>query len=140
MALQVRQLCLILPLLANATLGQARIDAEVLYRRTHNSVVLLVPTDARGEPIAVGSGFLVGEGDAIVTNYHVIEGAAHIAVRTASGTVAVIDTLLAWDPAHDVVFLQSPITGPSLRPNSSAPDVGEDILTIGNPSGLQGSV
>jgi len=48
--------------------------ARSIAQSTSASVVLLATEDANGQPLSIGSGFVVGEG-VIETNLHVIEGA-----------------------------------------------------------------
>jgi S1-C subfamily serine protease len=102
-------------------------------------VVLLIGYDANNQPLALGSGFFV-KSDTIATNMHVIEGASSVKARYMSGDVATITTISGIDPDHDVVLLESPVLRLELPLQLSNPDVGEPVVVIGNPRGLEGTV
>src|SRR5262245_28051242 len=90
-----------------APAAQAESAREVAKRVTP-SVVLLVMQDDNGQPLSMGSGFMVREG-VIVTNLHVVAGAARGYAKLAgqkdklpvAGTVGV-------DPVHDLAVLSVP--------------------------------
>lgn len=116
------------------------IDAREIYKKAHQSVVLLVPLDQEGQPIAVGSGFFIGDGRIIVTNHHVISGAVTVRVQTVTGETFEVTEAIAVDPAHDIALLTAPQTGPPLELAMRTPTIGEEIVVIGNPRGLQGTL
>jgi 2-alkenal reductase len=90
-----------------------------------------------------GSGFVYdGQGN-IVTNYHVIEGADTVEVRFTSGYMAygeVIGTDLDSDLA--IVKVDAPVS--ELRPlplgDSTSLKVGQTVIAIGNPFGLNSTM
>ncbi len=49
--------------------------AQEIARRAFGSTVLLVTEDSNGQPLSLGSGFIV-RGGAVASNLHVVEGAA----------------------------------------------------------------
>lgn len=126
---------------ATPRVGGAREAPSVhdIYERARSSVVLLVGYDANNQPLALGSGFFV-KSDIIATNMHVIEGASSVKAKYMSGEVATITTISGIDPDHDVVLLESPIHQSGLPLQLSNPDIGEPIVAIGNPRGLEGTV
>lgn len=88
-----------------------------------------------------GSGVVVHQDGYIVTNYHVIEKASHIEITLNNkkeylaevvGTDPVTDLALLKIEANDLPFL---IFG-----ESDAVEVGEWVLAVGNPFGLQSTV
>ena len=87
-----------------------------------------------------GSGFVYdGEGH-IVTNYHVIEGADEILVTLANGQVYLAE-VVGSDPTNDLAVLRVD-SGVELPPplamaDSSQLRVGQFVVAIGNPYGLQ---
>ncbi len=94
--------------------------------------------DQRFETI-VGSGFLVESDGLALTNAHVVDGAASIAATLSSGE-RVPTRIVGLDPALDValVKLQVPGPQPTVRlGDSSSTKVGDEVLTIGNPVGLE---
>jgi hypothetical protein len=96
---------------------------------------------SRGE--IAGSGFFVDEQGRVLTCYHVIKGLKEIAVRTKSGRrfkARVIRTqpdadlaLLGLTPLPRQRFVRLPIT-------SAIPEIGAELIAIGSPLGLTGSV
>lgn len=88
-----------------------------------------------------GSGFIIDTEGHVVTNYHVIEGASAGNVITSDGVrhrIIVVGT----DPVADVAVLRiSDTSYPNLRfGDSNAVRVGEKVIAIGNPGGLDFSV
>lgn len=65
---------LMLFLFCYVTVATAQTPQQIA-QKTFHSTVLLVMEDANGQPLSLGSGFFVGEGQ-IATNLHVVEGAA----------------------------------------------------------------
>ena len=93
--------------------------------------------DRRG----VGSGFIISSDGLIVTNNHVIDGATTVTVRFADGSeheAVVIGT----DPLTDIALLD--IEGSALPTvsfgSSEAMRVGDEVIAMGNPFGLGGTV
>jgi S1-C subfamily serine protease len=81
--------------LAQPTAATQRLTLEELYRRTAPGVVELTvrqtTQDSFGfsqETGATGSGFVIDGQGHIVTNYHVVQGAATVTVRFADGSQA----------------------------------------------------
>jgi 2-alkenal reductase len=100
------------------------------------------PHDA-STPLGQGSGFVVDLEGHIVTNQHVIEGAEEIEVDFVSGHKAWA-TLLGTDPDSDLAVLKVDVPQEVLMPlplgDSSQTKVGEFVIAIGNPFGLQGTM
>ncbi|MEM7178431.1 MAG: trypsin-like peptidase domain-containing protein, partial [Pseudomonadota bacterium] len=95
------------------------------------------PSPASG----LGSGFVIGSDGYIVTNHHVIDGADHIMVRMSDRKEYVAEVVGA-DAQTDLALLKVEATGlPALDLADSAElRVGEDVIALGNPFGLGGSV
>jgi hypothetical protein len=115
-----------------------------LVRRVKPSVVAIATYDAQGEPIMTGSGFFLRPGQ-IVTNLHVIRGAQRCEIKTldGKGKVFPVAGLLATDEEGDLALLS--VDMPPDRPRATElaralPDEGEQIVVIGNPLKLEGSV
>jgi putative serine protease PepD len=93
---------------------------------------------------AVGSGVVIDADGAILTNNHVVATASGTTVQVtfSSGKTATA-TIVGTDPTHDLAVIRvSGVSG--LRPvtfgDSSALHVGDTVLAIGSPLGLDGSV
>ena len=92
-----------------------------------------------------GSGFAIEPGGAdegvVVTNSHVVDGAEQHVVRFQDGAETEVAVRLN-DPSTDVAILQLPSAPPAfLRLRSLAQvRVGEPVIAIGSPFGLDGTV
>ncbi|MGD1018720.1 MAG: trypsin-like peptidase domain-containing protein [Verrucomicrobiia bacterium] len=104
--------------------------------------MLLVLSDANGDEIATGTGFLVSNDGKLVTNYHVIENAANGAAKAENGDLFPIEGVLASDPKDDLALVK--IKGNDLRfltlGNSEKVEVGSRIAVIGSPLGLEATL
>jgi len=89
---------------------------------------------------AIGSGFIIGKEGLVLTNSHVVFGRNIIIVTLDDGNKAVAKVLGA-DPIFDLAVLQIP-TPPEGHPAANLGDsdtiqIGEEVLAIGNPMGLE---
>ena len=96
----------------------------------------------RRRSMALGSGFITDEGGYIVTNHHVIEGAAKISVRLHDEREFTAE-LIGADPKTDIALLRID-AGEALPAvtfgDSERVRVGDPVLVIGNPHGFGFSV
>ncbi|WHZ23005.1 MAG: HtrA protease/chaperone protein [Nitrospira sp.] len=90
-------------------------------------------------PQGSGTGFVWNKQGHIVTNYHVIYGADAITVTLADRTDYKAK-VIGVDPDHDLAVLQVQVHETALQPvvigNSQSLRVGQKVLAIGNPFGL----
>jgi serine protease Do len=91
---------------------------------------------------SLGSGFIYKENGIVITNYHVIEGATDISVIMSDGTQYKAK-LLGSDKKLDIAVLKiiSDKKFPFVKlGNSDDIILGESVIAIGNPYGLNNSV
>jgi S1-C subfamily serine protease len=102
-----------------------------------------------GEPqpeggTATGSGFLVDTEGHVITNSHVVEGADQVEVKLGSSETSYDAEVVGTDPATDVALLKVDAPADSLHPlslgDSSKIEVGDPVVAIGNPFGLDRTV
>ena len=91
-------------------------------------------TQRRGQ--ATGSGIVINNSGTILTNYHVVENAIKVTVSFEKGKT--IDArVVGKDPSNDLAVLHVSPEGTALHPiplgNSSAVQVGDPVLAIGDP-------
>ena len=114
---------------------------QQIAQKAFRSTVLLVMEDDNGQPLSLGSGFFVGDGQ-IATNLHVVENAARgYAKLVGQETKFNIEGYTAIDEKRDLIILKVPAYGTraiSLS-NSDFAQVGEIVYAIGNPRGLEGT-
>jgi hypothetical protein len=114
-------------------------DPKLLYARGRPAVVLITTSDASGFSIALGTGFAVSDGTKLVTNLHVIQGAAIVKIKTADNREYEIKYVSGHDAVHDLAILECPVRLPQFSVREEEPSVGDLVFTIGNPQGLEGS-
>jgi serine protease Do len=90
---------------------------------------------------AQGSGFVISSDGYVVTNNHVIDGAAKIQVSFDDQEKLDAD-LVGTDPRTDIALLKikSSKTFPAVKFTNTAARVGDWALAVGNPFGLGGTV
>jgi S1-C subfamily serine protease len=115
--------------------------AQEIAKKAFGSTVLLVIEDANGQPLSLGSGFFIRDGE-IASNLHVVEGAARgYAKLIGEKTKYDIEGITAVDPERDLVILKISARRSQALPigNSDAVQVGESVYAVGNPQGLEGT-
>jgi putative serine protease PepD len=124
-----------------------------VYNRSKQGVVDItvrsqVPTGpfgaGAGQTTAEGSGIVIDKKGDVVTNQHVVDGASTIEVRFADGTKASAD-VVGQDASTDVAVIRvKGVDAAKLQPltfgDSSKLSVGDGVIAIGSPYGLQGSL
>lgn len=128
-------------LLVTSRPTQAQVARQVA-QKAFPSVVLLVMEDSNGQPLSLGSGFLVRDG-VVATSLHVIEGAAKGYVKfIGKDTKHDIAGTVALDNRRDLVLLSvTGARGPLLTLGEAHQvQVGDEIYAVGNPQGLEGTL
>jgi S1-C subfamily serine protease len=120
-----------------------------LFSKIENSVVQVTATVNMTDPYgsSLGSGFIYDKNGHVITNYHVIAQALNtddIIVTFQDGS-AYNAKLVASDPFSDISVLHiEDISEAKLYPlqfgNSSQLNIGEQVVAIGNPFGLSGTM
>jgi len=91
--------------------------------------------------LAQGSGFIIADGGYVVTNEHVMSGATSASITTYDGKIHSV-TKIGEDINMDITLLKilSTSYSPLELENSNNVQIGEKVIAIGNPLGLQFSV
>jgi S1-C subfamily serine protease len=120
----------------SATARGPREIASTAFRST----VMLIMKDSNGDPITLGSGFVVGKG-VIATNVHVVAGSYSGVAKLVKGQGQhVIAGVLAADPAHDLVLVSVPdLQAPPLTLSGDRTVAGDKVYAVGNPEGFEGT-
>jgi serine protease Do len=117
-------------------------DLPTIINETKPSVVLIRTYTRDGKQLATGSGFFITDTGDIVSNRHVFQGAHKAEAETTTGKF-LITRVQDQDPANDLVRLSLGRTGRQFQPlrmSQSMPAVGEKIMVIGSPLGLESTV
>jgi S1-C subfamily serine protease len=97
--------------------------------------VVTIKTD-----ISQGTGFIIKEQGYVVTNYHVVSGATAAGVFTYDGDVHSTQ-LIGFNELLDIALLKIAGTFEEINlGDSDDVEIGEKVIAIGNPLGLQFSV
>jgi putative serine protease PepD len=95
------------------------------------------------ESAAEGTGFIYDMNGDIVTNEHVVDGASSVRVKLSDGSTYKA-TVVGTDISTDLAVLHIDAPASKLTPlalgDSSALTVGDGVVAIGNPFGLDGTV
>ena len=122
-----------------------------IYASAKRGVVQVLATSVSDNPFfgaqqarVLGSGFVIDKSGHVVTNYHVIEGASKVEV-SFSGNDEMPATVVGKDPSTDIAVLRiKGAEGRALTPlelgNSDVVRVGDAVVAIGNPFGLERTV
>ncbi|ELY57356.1 S1C family serine protease [Natronococcus jeotgali] len=111
-----------------------------IYAESIDAVVL-VSVGGDGGTEGLGSGFLVDD-DRVVTNHHVVEGADEVELQFRDErwrTAAVVGS----DAHGDLAVLEvddAPEAAGALSFADAEPTVGQEVLALGNPLGLDASI
>jgi S1-C subfamily serine protease len=123
-----------------------------IYREEGRGVVFVQAEGVAGSSIfgqeggeATGSGFVVDEDGTILTNAHVVEGADQVSVSFEEGGESVDAEVKGVDPDTDLAVLKidpDDVEELTVLPlgDSSDLQVGDPVVAIGNPFGLQRTV
>ena len=89
----------------------------------------------------LGSGFIINADGYVVTNNHVVDGATEVRVKLSDGR-DLKATVVGRDPKTDVALLKVDANHLPVIPmgDSSRLQVGEPVMAIGNPFGLEQTV
>jgi S1-C subfamily serine protease len=140
---------------SNASQQTPRLTPHDIYVRDAPGVVFVTSTvvqktespfnlfgggESQRQGQATGSGIVINGSGTILTNYHVIENAIKVTVSFEKGQT-VDAQVVGKDPSNDLAVLHIPTDGLSLHPltlgDSSAVQVGDPVLAIGNPFDLE---
>ncbi len=118
-------------------------DVSTIYRQIGPSVVVVQRYDERRQKTGIGTGFFVSHSGDVVTNHHVLRGAVSADIRLSSGRVYAVRNVLAEDPENDLVMVSVDIPPHEVQPlpvRASMPAIGERVVVIGSPMGLEQTV
>lgn len=102
-----------------------------------------VPIPYRSEGFSLGSGFLINEAGFILTNAHVVQNATEIRVVRSGFPDEYPAKIIGIDPLSDTALIQiEPQPGMTILTlgSSTALEVGEMVVAVGNPFGLNHTV
>jgi len=131
--------------LSAALVTPEEMNSVRVYKQMARSTVLIASAYVSSHHIAqasgkgLGAGVLIDEQGSIVTNAHVVEGAANITVTLHDGTRLPAE-LIGSDPQSDIALLHVTLPkgrhAPAQLGDSDKLEIGQKVLAIGHPFGL----
>ena len=127
-------------LILSAAFGQTPLNTSQIAKRVSPTVVVIQGETDSGT--ILGSGFIISNDGKIVTNLHVIRGLTTATVQLANGEVFNSVSVLATDELRDIAIIKVAGFGLPLLDlgNSNSVTVGERVIVVGSPRGLEGTV
>jgi S1-C subfamily serine protease len=123
--------------------GVAFIESELEATETESFNPFIEPESQSGGT-ATGSGIVIDDKGHILTNNHVIEGASKIEVKLGESDHQYTAEVVGTDPASDLALIKVDAPTSELDPltlgDSSKMEVGDPVVAIGNPFGLDRTV
>ena len=114
-----------------------------LYKRVSNAIVFIRIYNSAGRSLGSGSGFVIDTKGYIVTNNHVVRGAADIEVAFTTG-LKTRGKVLGTDATADIAVIKVDVPADQLTivplGESDKVQVGQRVIAIGNPFGLRSSM
>lgn len=117
-------------------------DLPALIKEVKGAIAVILTYDRKDKPIGQGTGFFINNHGHVLSNYHVFRGARRAEVKLPFGTYPV-HKVLAEDSDSDLILFSVNIKPDRYRPllfDNHSPPVGERIVVIGNPLGLEATV
>ena len=133
------------------TKNSASISFSKIFKDVQGSVVQItrenkLPTGSPGDEnvTSLGSGFVFDKEGRIITNHHVVDDFKNVDVTFIDGN-RYVASVVGSDPFDDVAVIKinqniSERLHPLILGNSSSVEVGDQVIAIGNPYGLAGSM
>jgi len=137
--------------------SSSRLGVGEIYRNVNAGVVEITATSKSAQnespfPFgdqqpqtqqAQGSGFVYDTNGHVITNYHVVQGSSSLQVTFADGSTYDA-TVVGTDPSSDLAVLKVDAPSDKLHPlslgDSGAVAVGDGVVAIGSPYGLEETV
>jgi S1-C subfamily serine protease len=123
--------------------GVAFIESQIPAQQSQSLSPFGEP-ESEGGGTATGSGFVVDSEGHVLTNNHVIEGANRIQVKLGASDKTYEAKVVGADPTSDLALLKVEAPADQLHPlklgKSSEMEVGDPVVAIGNPFGLDRTV
>jgi S1-C subfamily serine protease len=123
------------------------LSVSEIYEQAHEGVVEITSISSETSPMGgeeraqgQGSGFVFDTDGHIVTNDHVVEGAERVTVRFSDGSTY-DGSVVGTDPSTDLAVVKVDAPSSALHPlelgDSTALSVGEPVVALGSPFGLE---
>ena len=123
-------------------LALGRLSVSQIVENHSPSVVTIIALDENDHPLSIGSGFFINKKGHLATNHHLFSGSVKAIIKTFSGRQGEITEIIKDDPKLDLLIAKTSLrnTIPLPLGDSNRIMVGEEVVGIGNPVGLETSI
>ena len=120
----------------------AEMSVEQIFKEQGATVVVVTNYGPRKVQQAMGSGFLVKPEGVFVTNFHVVAGATAVSIKLSGGQQFPVTGIMSLDPDNDLAVLKVDAKNLPVVTlgDSDAVVVGQRVVAIGSPMGLENTV
>lgn len=123
--------------LSGAAYSQVPLSPQQIAHASRGATVQIRSLNSEGRVIGAGSGFFISDDGLVVTNFHVVQGAASLEIERDTGEVFDNVYFVTADQRRDTVILKIPVSGVAgLRLGSDeGVEIGSRVFVMGNPLG-----
>lgn len=127
--------------LESETPSGTKYSAAEIFQNNINSVFAVCILTSNNQYAVIGSGFFV-KGNIGITNFHVINGQQNLFIKTKDGSFEEVSSIIGYSKSFDYAFLKIATVKnhTPVKIANALPPVGEDVVLIGNPQGLEFSL
>jgi len=114
-----------------------------LVKKIQPAVATVIAYDLDRNISNIGTGFFINPQGDLITNFHVLAGTYQADVRTAAGKSYPVKTVLAENKAADLLKVRvaiPPEEAAWIPMGSRPPEIGERVVVVGSPMGLEQTV
>jgi S1-C subfamily serine protease len=119
-------------------------NLNLVYNKTKDAIFIIEILNKNDEVVKIGTGFFISSDGIGVSNFHVFTGAAKARIKTSNGKVYSINKVISWDSKKDLLKFQvrhqQNILFNYLLKENTTSQIGEKVVVIGNPKGLNNSI
>ncbi|MCP4157987.1 MAG: tetratricopeptide repeat protein [bacterium] len=118
-------------------------DLPTIVAETKKGIVSIETFDSTGNKLGSGTGFFINKTGRFISNRHVFKGADRAEIKIHNGKRFPVENVLAEDEDNDLILLKVNVRSDyitALVVGDKLPRVGESIVVIGNPLGLESTV
>lgn len=114
-------------------------DIPKIYKNAKSAIVLILAYNGN-TLISQGSGFYFTN-NLIATNYHVIKGANFFTLKNiGTGEIFTTSKIKNYSKEYDLAILKVNKLSNPLSLKTSKEEIGSEVIALGNPLGLEGSI
>ena len=143
MKINPRMILLVVLIVAFSSPVRAVTDLTELVKIIQPAVTTVVVYDVNNNIANLGTGFFIDKSGILITNHHVLVGKFSAEVKTADGSTYPIKTVIAENPATDLIKVRVDIPPEKIQwlsVSAEPPLVAQHVVVVGSPMGLEQSV